>query len=101
MKAKDYHLIPDEKNPFRAAYREDVLPEIALVDLSKLDSDEKKEAQIRGYMRMEEMRGFRKDEVRLRVTQFRMDEKESELLLTWDERYMSELAAGWLCEADQ
>lgn len=65
-----------------------------------VDSDEKKEAQIQGYMRMEEMRGFKKDEASLRITQFRMDETKSELLLTWNERYMSEIAVNWLCEKD-
>ena len=96
MMAKEFHLIPDEKNPFCAHFKEDALPEIALVNLSKVDSTEKKEAQIRGYIRMEEMRGFTKDEVCLRITEFRMDEKNSELLFTWNERYISEIAADWL-----
>ena len=96
MTAKGYHMIPDEKNPFRARLQEDALPEIAVVDLSKVDSAEKKEAQIRGYIRMEEIRGFELDEVSLRITEFRMDDEKSELLLTWNERYVSEIAADWL-----
>ena len=42
------------------------------------------------------MRGFQKEEVSLRVTEFRMDDKKGELLITWNERQVSEIAADWL-----
>ena len=98
MQAKDYHLIPDETNPFRAQFRADAQPEIAFVDLTGASSAQKKEERIRGYLRLEELRGFEKGEVALRITQFRAEERKSELLITWDKRYVSELAVNWLCD---
>ena len=93
---RDYHLIPDETNLLRADYREDIFPEIVFSDLSKVDPAEKKEARIKGYRNVETMRGFKKEEVPLRITQFRMGEDKSELLITWDARYLSETAVNWL-----
>ncbi len=96
MQGNEYHLIPDDHNPFLGKYREEALPQISFVDLTKADSPQKKEERIRSYIRLEELRGFEKDEVALRITQFRMEEKKGELLLTWDGRYISELAVDWL-----
>lgn len=98
MKAKEYHLVPDKRNPFCANFREEAWPEISFADLSKADSPQKKDERIRSYIRLEELRGFEKEEVALRITQFRMEEEKSELLITWDERYFSELAVNWLCD---
>ena len=101
MKADAYHLVPDENNLLKATFRKEAFPEISFVDLTKTDSALKKEERILSYIRLEELRGFQKHEVPLRITQFRTEEMKSETLITWDARYFSEMTAVWLQPSDK
>ena len=91
-----YHVIPDIANPFKARVREDAKPAVCRVDLRRAGSAEKQEERIRGYMSLEKLRGFREDEVPLRLTELVLSEDRSDLLITWDARFISEKAVDWL-----
>ena len=91
-----FHIIPDPVNTFKGKISDDALPGKEVVDLTKVNSAGKAEERIRAFMKMEELRGFKKNEVHLRITQFALSENKSEILITWDARYLSDCAVNWL-----
>ena len=74
-------------------------PEVCLMDLCGAGSEESKENRIRGYMNIEKLRGFSESEVPIRITRLIMSEDRSDMLITWDARYIPDTAVDWLCSA--
>ncbi len=114
-----FRTLPDGANPFLGREEAEAEQEILTVDLwgkrkpgnedspseEKLKtesgdglSEEKRASLIRGYPRMEELRGFRPEEVPCRVTLFPRDDVSGDLLVTWDARFIHPSAVGWLLE---
>lgn len=111
--ASDYaglRMLPDPDDSLRGIVTDGACPELRSVDLSSMNS-EAQQAAVNGYRNLEELRGFGDDEVRCRVTLFRIckadddvasgesrdnDSGESILLLSWDGHFLPEAAADWL-----
>ena len=93
-------------NAFLGREEAKAAPEILTVDIrgkQKRESGDSlsggsRAALIQGYMRMEELRGFKPEEVPCRLTLFPRDGVSGELLATWDARFIHPSAVDWLLE---